>query len=279
MRLGGKLARLESSLREMDRVLVCFSGGVDSSFLVRMAKAVVGDRLIALTTVSPTNPEEDTAEAVALGRDLGVEHLVVDVNELDIPGYRENPTNRCYFCKSNLYTIAAAEADRRGIEWIVDGVNLDDLGDYRPGLLAAAERRIRHPLAEAELSKDEIREASHRLGLRTWDRPASPCLSSRFPYGTEITLAGLERVARGEQWLRAHGFRECRVRYYGDLARLEVPVTDLPRLGDGALRVELEGAFRALGFRTVEIDARGFRSGSLNEALPATTAERLPNGT
>ncbi len=265
MRLGSKLARLETSLREMDRILVCSSGGVDSSFLVRVAHAVLGDRVLALTTVSPTNPEEDTAEATRLARDLGVAHLVLDVNELEIAGYRENPTNRCYFCKSNLYEIAAAEAERRGIAWIVDGVNLDDLGDYRPGLQAAAERRIRHPLAEAGLSKREIREASRRLGLRTWDRPASPCLSSRFPYGTEITLEGLGRVARGEQWLRARGFRECRVRYFGDRARVEVPVAELPRLGK--LQPELERAFQGLGFRAVEVDPRGFRSGSLNEAL------------
>ena len=186
-----KLAELEAELREMDRVLVCFSGGVDSSFLLRVAHDVLGARAIALTTVSPTNPDEDTEDAVALARDLSVEHVVVHANELEIPNYRENPTNRCYFCKSNLYEIAAAEAERRGIPWIVDGVNRDDLGDYRPGLKAAEERTIRHPLAEVGMTKQEIRDASRGLGLSTFDRPASPCLSSRFPYGTEITLDGL----------------------------------------------------------------------------------------
>lgn len=264
-----KLAELEQSLREMDRVLVCFSGGVDSSFLVRVARDVLGDRAVALTTVSPTNPEEDTAEAIELARELRIEHVVVHANELEIPNYKENPTNRCYFCKSNLYAIAAAEAERRSIGCIVDGVNLDDLGDYRPGLQAASERTIRHPLADAGLSKQDIRDASRVLGLRTFDRPSSPCLSSRFPYGTRITLDGLERVARGERWLRARGFRECRVRYYGDRARVEVAASEIARLSAPPLCAELDACFRAIGFSAVEIDPRGFRSGSLNEALRA----------
>jgi pyridinium-3,5-biscarboxylic acid mononucleotide sulfurtransferase len=265
--LNDKLESLRASIEEMRSALVCFSGGVDSSFLVRVANEVLGEHAVALTTVSPTNPQEDTAEALALAKDLGVSHVIVHANELDIPSYSENPTNRCYFCKSHLYEIAASEAARRSIPWIVDGVNLDDLGDYRPGLRAAGERSIRHPLAEAGLSKSEIREASRELGLRTFDRPASPCLSSRFPYGTAITLEGLERVERGEKWLRARGFRECRVRYYGQRARIEVPLAEVPRLSSGPLRYELETTFRGIGFREVEIDPRGFRSGRLNEAL------------
>jgi uncharacterized protein len=170
-------------------------------------------------------------------------------------------------CKSNLYEIARAEASRRSIPWIVDGVNFDDLGDYRPGLEAAAESAIRHPLADAELTKSEIRALSKELGLRTWDRPASPCLSSRFPCGTPISPAGLEKVARGEKWLKSRGLCECRVRYYDDLARIEVPVADHPRLMESPLREEIALHFREVGFRLVEIDPRGFRSGSLNEAL------------
>lgn len=265
MTIERKFAALGDSLREMRRVLVCFSGGVDSSFLLRVAHDVLGREATALTTVSPTNPEEDTAAAVTLASALGVEHIVIHANELDIPGYRQNPTDRCYFCKSNLYEIAAVHADRRAIRWIIDGVNADDLGDYRPGLKAAAERTIRHPLAEASLTKAEIRDLSRSLGLSTFDRPASPCLSSRFPYGTEITLEGLDRVARGEQWLRERGFRECRVRYFGDWARIEVPLADLPRLSSEPLRSEIEASFDAIGFRGVEVDPRGFRSGSLNE--------------
>ncbi len=262
-----KLAELRRSVAEMGRVLVCFSGGVDSSLMTRVAHDVLGGDAIALTTVSPTNPDEDTAEAIELGRELAIEHVVLHVNELDIPNYRANPINRCYFCKSNLTELAAAEAARRRVPWIVDGVNADDLGDYRPGLRAAAERAIRHPLAEASLGKREIRLLSRELGLRTFDRPASPCLSSRFPYGTAITLEGLARVSQGEKWLRAHGFRECRVRYYGDRARVEVPREDVARLSAAPLRAELEAHLRSIGFAEVEIDPRGFRSGSLNETL------------
>src|SRR5262249_48749898 len=163
MSAEGKLAILRRSLHEMGRVLVCFSGGVDSSFLLRVAHDILGREAVALTSVSPTNPEEDTMEAVTLAAELGVEHVVVKVNELEIPNYRENPVNRCYFCKSNLYEIARAEASRRAVPWIIDGVNNDDLGDYRPGLKAASERAIRHPLAEAALSKAEIRELSQGL--------------------------------------------------------------------------------------------------------------------
>ena len=260
-----KLAELRRLLHEMEHVLVCFSGGVDSSLMLRVAHDVLGERALALTTVSPTNPDEDTQEAILLARELGVEHVVVHANELDIANYRENPVNRCYFCKSNLYEIAAAEAQRHSLAWIIDGVNADDLGDYRPGLQAASERMIRHPLAEAGLTKQQIRELSRELGLRTFDRPASPCLSSRFPYGTAITLEGLERVARGEKWLRARGFRECRVRYYGERARVEVPIVDVARLS--RMRSDLEAYFLDVGFADVEIDPRGFRSGSLNEAL------------
>ena len=262
-----KLSELRRLLGDMKRVLVCFSGGVDSSLMTRVAHDVLGDDAVALTTVSPTNPDEDTEQAVALASQLGIEHLIVDVNELDIPNYRANPIDRCYFCKSNLYEIATAQAAGREIPWIVDGVNADDLGDYRPGLRAATERTIRHPLAEASLSKQEIRELSRDLGLRTFDRPASPCLSSRFPYGTAITLEGLAKVSRGEKWLRAHGFRECRVRYYGNRARVEVPRDEIARLTASPLRDELEAQLRSVGFTEVEIDPRGFRSGRLNEAL------------
>ena len=265
--LEQKLAALRSALAQKQRMIVCFSGGVDSSFLLRAAFDAVGQGAVALTTVSPTNPEEDTEDAVALARELGVEHVVLHANELEIPNYRENPLNRCYFCKSNLYELAAAEAARRDVRWIVDGVNLDDLGDYRPGLQAAGERSIAHPLADAGLSKTDVRAASRALGLRSWDRPASPCLSSRFPYGTEITPEGLERVARGERWLRAQGVRECRVRYYGDRARVELPLGEIPRFGQAPLRARLVEAFRTIGFREVEIDARGFRSGSLNDGI------------
>ncbi len=266
MTLDDKLARLRGLLAELDSALVAFSGGVDSTFLLRVAHEVLGARCVALTTVSPTTPADDLAEARALATALGAEHVIVGTDELTIAGYAENPTNRCYFCKDNLFVISSAEAARRGLGTVLDGANLDDLGDHRPGLVAASEHGVRHPLVEAGFSKAEIREASRALGLRTWDRPASPCLSSRFPYGTKITADGLARVAAAEDWLRARGIGELRVRFHDALARVEVAPADMPRVL--ALRAELVEAFRRFGFTWVALDLQGFRSGSLNEALP-----------
>ena len=266
--MDAKLAALRGALRDMRRVLVAFSGGVDSSFLLRVAVEELGEQsVVALTTRSPTAPEDDAAIALALAQGLGVRHLVVDSNELEIPGYAANPTNRCYLCKRSLYDICRAEAAALGAMPIVDGVNRDDLADYRPGLAAAAERGIRHPLAEAGLGKDEIRALSRRLGLPTADKPSSPCLSSRFPYGTEITLAGLRKVAGAERVLRGLGFSECRVRNHDPVARIEVPSEHLARILDPAVRAELLRELKALGFLYVTVDLQGFRSGSLNEAL------------
>jgi uncharacterized protein len=208
---------------------------------------------------------------------LGAEHVVIDADELAIPGYADNPTNRCYFCKSSLYAICRAEAARRGIDMIVDGVNLDDLGDYRPGLQAAGERGVRHPLAEVGLRKSEIRTLSRRLGLPTAEKPSSPCLSSRFPYGTRITLDGLRRVAGAEAVLRRLGFAECRVRFHDPIARLEVPAAVLARFADDDLRDTVVRELRGLGFLYVTLDLQGFRSGSLNEALATVPAATPPN--
>jgi uncharacterized protein len=262
-----KLNVLRRLLRDMERVLIAFSGGVDSSFLLRVAGEELGDRVVALTTRSPTAPEDDLVFALSFAEELGVRHLVLDANELEIPEYAANPTNRCYFCKDRLYEICHAEAERLGIEHIADGVNLDDLGDYRPGLQAAREHHIRHPLVEAELSKAEIRAFSRALGLPTWDRPSSPCLSSRFPYGTAITLDALRKVGGAERVLRQLGFRECRVRYHESVARIEVVPEEIARLTASPVREIVLRELRAFGFRYVAVDLQGYRTGSLNEGL------------
>ncbi|MFN8640817.1 MAG: ATP-dependent sacrificial sulfur transferase LarE [Candidatus Binatia bacterium] len=271
-----KLAALQALLRPLGRVLVAFSGGVDSSFLLQVAVEVLGDGVIAVTTRSPTAPEDDEAMACEVAAALGVAHRLIDANELDIPGYAANPVDRCYLCKGSLYEICAAEARREGVAHVVDGVNLDDLSDYRPGLRAAEEHGVRHPLAEVGLTKAEIRTLSRRVGLPTADRPSSPCLSSRFPYGTPITLDGLRRVAAAERVLRDLGFRECRVRAHESIARIEVPADELARLASAEVRSAVVRALKALGFNYVTLDLQGFRSGSLNEALPTVAAATPP---
>jgi uncharacterized protein len=276
--MSAKLDHLRGILRDMHRILVAFSGGVDSTFLLRVAVDELQAGVVALTTRSPTAVDEDYDLAVQVAREFGVRHIIVDANELDIAGYAANPMNRCFFCKSNLYDICAAEASGLGIEHIVDGANRDDLEDYRPGLQAAVEHRIRHPLVEAGLTKEEIRLLSKERGLATWDKPASPCLSSRFPYGTMITRAGLERVAGGERVLRRLGFGECRVRFHDSVARIEVPAVLLPRIVLPEIRSVLVRELRALGFLYVTVDLQGFRSGSLNEALRSAPNETTDPG-
>jgi uncharacterized protein len=262
-----KVAQLRELLGTLDSALVAFSGGVDSSFLLHEAATVLGARCVALTTVSPTTPQGDLDDAVHLAHALDVTHVVHHTDELAIPGYAENPTNRCYFCKDNLFAICAAEAQGRGIAVVLDGANLDDLHDHRPGLAAAAEQGVRHPLVEIGFTKDDIRAASRAAGLSAWDRPASPCLSSRFPYGTPITHEALARVAAAEDVLRSLGLRELRVRHHDKLARIEVPVESMPMLLDPAVRERVSAELRRLGYHWVTLDLGGFRSGSLNDVL------------
>jgi pyridinium-3,5-biscarboxylic acid mononucleotide sulfurtransferase len=275
--LQKKLDQLRAIFAPMPAVMVAFSGGVDSTFVLKVAQDTIGERVIALTTTSPTMPQEDRDTAIMMAAEIGARHLLIDSNELEIPGYAANPINRCYLCKTNLFEVCEARAAALGIGEIVDGLNLDDLHDYRPGMKAAAERRVRHPLVEAELSKAEIRELSRALGLRTWDRPASPCLSSRFPYGTEITPEGLRKVAAGEQLLHALGFRVARVRYHGEVARIELERDQIARVFEPEIRDRVERELKRIGFRFVTIDLKGFRSGSLNEGI-VTPAGSPPRG-
>ena len=263
-----KLERLRAIIRSVPSAVVAFSGGVDSTFVLHVAREELGDAVVALTTTSASLPEHELREARALAERCGAAHVIVPTDEVAIGDYARNPANRCYFCKDNLYRICYTEADARGIAAILDGVNADDLGDFRPGLTAAEEQRVRHPLVEAGMSKRDVRLASAALGLPTWDKPASPCLASRFPYGTAITHERLAQVERAESGLRALGFREFRVRYEQDTARLEIAAAEIASCLDEARRDAVVAAVRGAGFRRVVLDLAGFRSGSLNDDLP-----------
>ena len=272
--LEDKLKRLRANLLPLPSLMIAFSGGVDSTFLLKVAHELLGGRVLALTTISPTMPEDDRRNAIKMAAEIGARHLLVDSNELEIPGYASNPLNRCYLCKHNLFAVCEQKADELGIEVIADGLNLDDLHDYRPGIKAATEMRVRHPLVDAGLTKAEIRQLSRQLGLPTWDRPASPCLSSRFPYGTRITTEGLEQVERAEQILHSLGFKIARVRHHGDIARIEVAAGEIARILDQRTREIVDGEFKELGFRFVTVDLKGFRSGSLNEGIKIAQSRR-----
>jgi uncharacterized protein len=252
---------------------VAFSGGVDSTFLLWAASKVLGpDRVVALTATSPTYPAYEFAESRRLAGAIGVRQLVVESNELEIPGFADNPPRRCYHCKHELFTLCVAKARELRLAAVLDGANLDDLADFRPGRDAARELGIRSPLLEAGLGKAEIRELSRRAGLPTADKQPFACLASRFPYGTRITAARLRQVDQCEAFLREHGFATFRVRYHDDTARIEIAIDELPRLLDPQLRGALVVACKAAGFTYVAIDLEGYRSGSMNVGLTAAVA-------
>ena len=264
-----KLEGLRAILRGMESVAIGYSGGVDSTLLLRVATDVLGERALAVIGRSATYPTREFEEAVRLAGAMGARWLVVDTEETDDLKFRENPANRCYYCKTELFGKLGGIAARENLRWIADGTITDDLSDYRPGMQAKSEKNVRSPLLEAGLSKAEVREISRELGLPTWDKPAFACLSSRFPYGTGITSENLARVDTAESFLRDNGFRSFRVRFHdATTARIEVGVDEIARMFDPAFRASLVTRLKDLGFVYVTLDLQGYRTGSMNEVLP-----------
>jgi len=262
-----RLEQLRRSMREYGSALVAFSGGVDSAFVLKIALDELGERAVAMTAISPSVAPDEAEEAKALATQLGARHLLVDSNEINDPRYAANPSNRCYFCKTELYSISEKYRAQEDLAVVLDGFNADDKKDHRPGHQAAREHAVKSPLAEAGLTKNEIRAWSQRLGLPTWDKPQLACLASRLPYGTQVTVQRLNQVGAAEKAVRKLGFSIFRVRYHGDLARLEVGAEELPRMMDSTVRAKVNEAVKAAGFTYVSIDLEPFRSGRLNDAL------------
>src|SRR5262245_41856330 len=265
--LATKYARLQAILREIESVLVAYSGGVDSALLLNVAVETLGERAIGVLASSPAYDEEETAAAVKLAEEMGARLERVETGELDDPRYVANDANRCYFCKVELFDHLEPVARRLGLRTIAYGMNRDDRGDWRPGRKAARERGVRAPLDEADLGKDEVRTLARYLGLSVWDKPAEACYSSRIPYGAPVTREALLRIGRAERALRTLGFRQARVRHHDDVARIEIDPAEFARLLDDETRATIIREVRAAGYTYVALDLQGYRSGSLNEAL------------
>ncbi|HVK18340.1 MAG TPA: ATP-dependent sacrificial sulfur transferase LarE [Fimbriiglobus sp.] len=277
--LLAKRDRLLAVLRDLSGAAVAFSGGVDSAVVARAAQLALGDRAVAVTADSPSVPRSELADAKQLARVIGIRHVVVKTEEFDNPDYLKNDGTRCYHCKTELYSTIDRLLPELGVPVICSGANLDDQGDYRPGLVAAAEHRVRHPLQESGFTKADVRAVARSWGLPAWDKPASPCLSSRLAPGLAVTPERTLRVEEAEAFLRSLGLRDCRVRYHeGDLARIEVPVDEVARLAAEPVRGELASRLKAIGFKFVALDLEGFRSGSLNELISLDVRTRFDGG-
>jgi pyridinium-3,5-biscarboxylic acid mononucleotide sulfurtransferase len=268
MNIGSKDALLQSHLHLLGRVLIAYSGGVDSAYLAWAAHRALGDNMLAVIADSPSLARTQLADAVAFAREQTIPLEVIATSELDRPEYIRNDAQRCFFCKDELFTLMEELRQARGFDAIAYGVNVDDLGDFRPGQKAAGAHHIVAPLLDAGLSKEEIRALARAAGLRIWDKPASACLSSRIEYGRPVTREALDAVEKGEDALRGLGFRQFRVRHHGEIVRIEIACEELERALDAAMAVEFTRIFKALGFKFVTLDLEGFRSGSMNALLP-----------
>ena len=269
------IIRLKNILEQCERVVVAFSGGVDSTLVLRAAHDALGDQVLAVTGRSPSVPSWEIEEAIDLARRIGAAHRILDTDELARPEYVRNEPDRCYHCKTELFERLERLSREENYRWVVDGTNLDDLGDHRPGMRARREHRVRSPLVEAEMTKQDVRECSREYGLPTAEKPAFACLASRFPYGTPVTREGLMRVEAAEKAVRDLGFRQFRVRHHGDVARLELEPVDLARALEPSVRALIVQGLRNAGYRYVSLDLEGYRSGSLNEVLPATIQRQV----
>lgn len=271
-----KRNRLLAILRAMPGTVVAFSGGIDSTVVARAAFEALGNRAIAVTADSPSVPRAEIAEAQGLAKRIGIRHVIVATEEFDNPDYERNDGSRCYYCKSELYSRIEQLLPNLGVNIICSGANLDDMGDYRPGLTAAAEHFVRHPLQEAGFTKADVRALAREWDLPTWDKPASPCLSSRLAPGLPATRERTAMVEAAEVYLKSLGLRDCRVRLHeGELARIEVPIAEIAKLAQPDTRFELAKRFREIGFRFITLDLEGFRSGSLNELISIETRSRF----
>ncbi len=267
MEIQQKLERLKVYLKELESVAIAFSGGVDSTFLLAAAHDTLGDKAVAVTARSCSFPKRELNAAQAFTSERGIRHILIDSEELSIPGFSDNPPDRCYLCKTELFTEIRRVARENGLKYVAEGSNADDVGDYRPGLRAIAELGVKSPLRHAELTKQEIRALSKEMGLPTWQKQSFACLASRFVYGERITEEKLKKIDQAESLLLEMGFSQVRVRIHGDLARIELSPDEFDRMLDRKIRETIHDKLRAYGFSYVSLDLRGYRTGSMNETL------------